>query len=110
MPGRAASSIHKIRIGEGAPTYLMSSALPDGRLGEVFINQAKLGTYARGMTDAFARLLSISLQHGVPLDRLCDAFIETKFEPAGFVEGDSEITTCDSTVDYIFKRLRKDYL
>jgi len=108
LPGRRDIDIFEFRVGNGPVTRLRVGKKPDGTPGEIFISQSKTGTFARGMTDSFARLLSLSLQCGVPLERVCDLFAGTKFEPSGFVEGDD--IEADSLVDYIVTLLKREYL
>lgn len=41
---------------------------PDGRIGEVFINGGKSGSAVEAIARDSAVLLSLALQHGVPID------------------------------------------
>tara|TARA_B110001450_G_C17284912_1_gene344999 strand:- start:189 stop:563 length:375 start_codon:yes stop_codon:yes gene_type:complete len=58
----------------------------------------------------FAIAISLGLQYGVPLDEFVDAFIETKFEPAGEIKGNDRILNASSILDYIFRELAISYL
>jgi ribonucleoside-diphosphate reductase alpha chain len=58
----------------------------------------------------FAIAISIGLQHGVPLEEFCDAFLFTRFEPAGEVRGNDTIRHATSILDYIFRELAVSYL
>jgi ribonucleoside-diphosphate reductase alpha chain len=58
----------------------------------------------------FAIAISLGLQYGVPLEEYVDAFIFTRFEPAGFVQGNDAIKNATSIVDYIFRELAISYL
>ena len=51
----------------------------------------------------------MALQYGVPLKSYVHALTNTTFAPAGMTD-DPEIRTATSMVDYIFKRLAKNYL
>ena len=51
---------------------------------------AKEGSVIAGLMDSFATAISLALQHGVPLNILCDKFKGTRFEPSGFT-GNQEI-------------------
>ena len=53
------------------------------RLGELFIDMHKEGAAFRSLMNNFAIAVSIGLQYGVPLDEFVDAFVFTRFEPAG---------------------------
>ena len=110
LPNRRRSTTQKVRIGGSASCYLHMGEYPDGRLGEIFIEIAKQGSFTNGIMDAFATLVSKSLQYGIPLEELCDSFINTNFEPSGAVEGDDTITEARSILDYIFRHLKEAYL
>ena len=46
----------------------------------------------------------------MPLDEFVDAFIDTKFEPSGKVEGNDRILSATSILDYVFRELAISYL
>jgi ribonucleoside-diphosphate reductase alpha chain len=46
----------------------------------------------------------------VPLEEYADAFVFTRFEPAGAVTGNDRITNATSILDYIFRELAVSYL
>ena len=46
----------------------------------------------------------------VPLDEFVDAFVYTRFEPAGPVTGNDSIRSATSILDYIFRELAVSYL
>jgi ribonucleoside-diphosphate reductase alpha chain len=58
----------------------------------------------------FAIAISVGLQYGVPLDEYVDAFTFTRFEPAGFVQGNDAIKNATSILDYVFRELAISYL
>ena len=58
----------------------------------------------------FAIAISLGLQYGVPLDEFVDAFIDTKFEPSGKVDGNDRILSATSILDYVFRELAISYL
>src|SRR5258707_1072579 len=62
------------------------------------------------MTNCFAIAVSLGLQHGVPLDEFVDAFLFTRFEPNGVVQGNPHIKMTTSIIDYIFRELAITYL
>src|SRR6185437_2320356 len=64
----------------------------------------------RSMTNCFAIAISLGLQHGVPLDEFVDAFLFTRFEPHGIVQGNPHIKMTTSIIDYIFRELAITYL
>jgi len=62
------------------------------------------------MMNNFAIAISLGLQYGVPLDEYVDAFIDTKFEPSGNVNGNDRILSATSILDYVFRELAISYL
>jgi ribonucleoside-diphosphate reductase alpha chain len=81
----------------------------DGRPGEVFLTVSKQGSTLAGIMDSFAKSVSYGLQYGVPLRAFIEAFINTRFEPAGMTD-DSDIRMASSIIDYLFRRLAVEYL
>lgn len=81
----------------------------DGRPGELFVNVAKQGSTLSGIMDSFAISISHGLQHGVPLKAYVKTYINMTFAPSG-VTDDTDITYASSIMDYIFRRIAKDYL
>ena len=53
----------------GQEGYLTVGVYEDGLPGEIFITMAKQGSTISGLMDAFATVVSLALQHGVPLRR-----------------------------------------
>ena len=82
----------------------------DGRLGEIFIDMHKEGAAFRCLMNNFAIAISLGLQYGVPLEEYVEAFTFTRFEPAGFVQGNDAIKNATSILDYIFRELAISYL
>ena len=60
--------------------------------------------------NCFAISISIGLQYGVPLDEYADAFVFTRFEPNGMVQGNPYIKMSTSIIDYLFRELAVTYL
>src|SRR5262249_11592964 len=81
-----------------------------GTLGEIFLDMHKEGAAFRSMTNCFAIAISLGLQHGVPLEEYVDAFLFTRFEPNGMVQGNPHIKMTTSIIDYIFRELAITYL
>jgi ribonucleoside-diphosphate reductase alpha chain len=52
----------------------------------------------------------LGLQHGVPLEEFVEAFLFSRFEPNGMVEGNKSIKMSTSIIDYIFRELAITYL
>ena len=92
----------KARVGRHT-VYLNHSSYEDGRLGEIMLTTSKEGAAWRSMLNQFA-LLSLGLQHGVPLEAFVNSFTFQKFEPSGMVIGGSgRVKMSSSIVDYIFR-------
>ena len=85
----------------GHEGYLTVGFYPNGQPGEIFIRMAKAGSTIAGLMECFGTVVSVSLQHGVPLKVLCDKLSHTRFEPSGWT-GNAEIGYAKSVMDYIF--------
>ena len=109
LPDRRKGYIQKAAVG-GHKVYLHTGEYEDGELGELFIDMHKEGAAFRSLMNNFAIAVSLGLQHGVPLDEFVDAFVYTKFEPAGPVTGNDSIKSATSILDYIFRELGVSYL
>ena len=94
----------------GHKVYIHTGEYEDGELGEIFIDMHKEGAAFRSLMNNFAIAISIGLQYGVPLDEFVDAFVFTRFEPAGRVTGNDSIGSATSILDYIFRELGVSYL
>ena len=90
MPYRRKGYIQKVSIGSHK-IYLHTGEYDDGKVGEIFIDMNKEGELVKALMNNFAIAISLGLQYGVPLDEFVDAFIETKFEPSGEIQGNDRI-------------------
>ncbi len=109
LPGRRKGYTQKAKIG-GHTIFLRTGEYDDGRLGEIFLDMNKEGSALRAFINNFAISISLGLQYGVPLEEYVDAFTFTKFEPAGFVQGNDTIKSASSILDYVFRELAISYL
>jgi ribonucleoside-diphosphate reductase alpha chain len=109
LPDRRKGYIQKATVG-GHKVYLHTGEFDDGELGEIFIDMHKEGAAFRSLMNNFAIAISIGLQYGVPLEEYVDAFVYTRFEPAGPVEGNDSIQHATSILDYLFRELGVSYL
>ncbi len=109
LPDRRKGYIQKATIG-GHKVYLHTGEFDDGELGEIFIDMHKEGAAFRSLMNNFAIAISIGLQYGVPLEEFVDAYVFTRFEPAGPVTGNDRIKNATSILDYIFRELAVSYL
>lgn len=109
LPDRRKGYIQKATIG-GHKVYMHTGEYDDGELGEVFLDMHKEGAAFRSLMNNFAIAVSIGLQYGVPLEEFVDAFVFTRFEPAGKVTGNDSVKSATSILDYIFRELGISYL
>ncbi|MFN9146774.1 MAG: hypothetical protein ACK5Z6_06935 [Hyphomonadaceae bacterium] len=109
LPDRRKGYIQKASVG-GHKVYLHTGEFDDGEIGEIFIDMHKEGAAFRSLMNNFAIATSIGLQYGVPLEEFVDAFVGTRFEPAGDVEGNDSIVRATSILDYLFRELAVSYL
>jgi ribonucleoside-diphosphate reductase alpha chain len=109
MPRERRSITHKFSIG-GHEGYITAGMYEDGSVGEIFLTDiGKEGSTLRGMMNAFATAISISLQYGVPLETLVRKFSYMRFEPEG-VTTNPEIPFAKSMPDYIMRWLASRFL
>jgi len=109
MPGRRRGYTQKARIG-GHKVYVRTGEFEDGTLGEIFIDMHREGAAFRSLMNCFAIAISLGLQYGVPLEEFVEAFVFTRFEPNGSVQGHDNIKMSTSVIDYIFRELAMSYL
>ena len=109
LPDRRKGYIQKAAVG-GHKVYLHTGEYDEGALGEIFIDMHKEGAAFRSLMNNFAIAISIGLQYGVPLDEFVEAYVYTRFEPAGPVTGNDTIRSASSILDYIFRELAVSYL
>src|SRR3989440_3050068 len=109
MPRERQSITHKFSIG-GHEGYITAGMYEDGSVGEIFLTDiGKEGSTLRGMMNAFATAISISLQYGVPLETLVRKFSYMRFVPEGLT-GNPEIPFPKSMPDYIMRWLASRFL
>jgi ribonucleoside-diphosphate reductase alpha chain len=109
MPDRRGGYTQKATIG-GHKVYVHTGEYSDGHLGEIFIDMHKEGAAFRSLMNCFAIAISLGLQYGVPLEEYVDAFVFTRFEPNGMVNGHPHVKMSTSIIDYIFRELAISYL
>jgi ribonucleoside-diphosphate reductase alpha chain len=109
LPDRRKGYIQKAIVG-GHKVYLHTGEFDDGEIGEVFIDMHKEGAAFRSLMNNFAIAISLGLQYGVPLEEFVDAYVFTRFDPSGPVQGNDQIKNATSILDYIFRELAISYL
>lgn len=109
MPDRRLGYNQKIKL-DGRTIHLRTSEYEDGTLGEIWLDMAKTGSFARAMLNAFAIAISKSLQHGVPLEMWVKTYKDFNFPPNGPLTGDVRFQEAKSILDYVFRELESTYL
>jgi ribonucleoside-diphosphate reductase alpha chain len=109
LPGRRNGYTQKAKIG-GHSLFVRTGEYPDGSLGEIFLDMHREGAAFRSLLNSFAIAVSLGLQYGVPLEEYVDAFVFTRFEPNGVVQGHENIKITTSVLDFIFRDLALSYL
>lgn len=108
LPDERRAITHHFSIA-GQEGYLTVGVYDDGSPGEIFVRMAKEGSTISGLMDSFATVVSLALQHGVPLDLLCAKFSHTRFEPSGW-SGDPKIGYATSLMDYLSRWMELKFL
>jgi ribonucleoside-diphosphate reductase alpha chain len=108
LPDERRALTHHFSIA-GQEGYLTVGVYEDGLPGEIFITMAKQGSTISGLMDAFATVVSLALQHGVPLRVLCEKLSHMRFEPSGW-SGNPKIGYANSLMDYIARWLDLKFL
>ena len=108
LPDERAGITHHFSIA-GHEGYLTVGLYPNGQPGEIFIRMAKEGSTIAGLMECFGTVVSVSLQHGVPLRVLCGKLSHTRFEPSGWT-GNQELGYAKSIMDYLFRWMELRFL
>lgn len=106
---RSSFSSDKIEI-DGFSVYLHAGCYPGGQLGELFITAADEGSSLSGLLRTVGVLVSLMLQHAIPLDVVIKALEGGSFLPSGFVRGLEDVRTASSVTDAIAQYLRVRFL
>jgi hypothetical protein len=114
LPDRRPAWIQKCKLlgPNGWQTfYLTCGEYPDGKIGEIFLDAHKEGTFSRGVLSALARVVSIALQHGVPPEEIVKTLRWMNFPPSGEVISElSPVKNCLSVVDWIAQEIELAYV
>jgi ribonucleoside-diphosphate reductase alpha chain len=108
LPRSRASRTFEFHIAD-LKGFVTVGEFEDGTPGELFVRVAKQGSTLSGLMDSFAISVSHGLQYGVPLKSYVKTLSNMSFAPSGITD-DPEIRTASSLIDYIFRRLARDYL
>ena len=82
--------------------YFTINRLPDGRVGEVFIKADRQGSLLSGVLDVLGIMISLALQHGVPVEAIIGKMRGTRFPP-------DQLPRYTSVLDLLAKILEADF-
>jgi ribonucleoside-diphosphate reductase alpha chain len=108
LPDDRPAITHKFNVA-GHEGYITVGLYEDGSPGEIFVTMAKEGSTLSGVMGAFATLVSISLQFGIPLEFLIAKFKDSRYEPSGYT-GNVDVPYAKSLTDYVFRWLEATFL
>ena len=105
LPNRREAVTQKVRISMQRTLYV--SVHQDPEPAEIFCRVKGVGctTEVIGLYDILARLASLALQYGAPLEKVAEMLHQTKFEPCGPVSGHHKIKFCSSLPDLMGRHL-----
>lgn len=110
LPDTRESVTHKATIYSDhgdADVFITAGRYANGRVGELFVNIGLQGSTLRGTLDAWARMVSVALQWGVPVEDIIEKFKAVAFEPAGPTSNPA-IPKCNSVIDYTVRWLEQE--
>lgn len=109
LPARRRHVTQKVRIAGQRTLYL--SVHDDPRPAEIFLRLKGPDCTSEliGLYDVIARLMSLALQYGAPLEKVGDLLAGAKFEPCGPVSGHNRLKHCSSVPDLIGRHLLVEY-
>jgi hypothetical protein len=108
MPPERPSITAKLSVGS-VKIYATVGLREDGTPGELFIRANSQGSLERGLMHALALMVSVALQHDVPLEKVVEKLEHLTFEPRGLT-GNADMPAASSIVDLLAKWLRKKFL
>jgi len=109
LPARHAGTTQRAAIGAHR-LFLRTGEYADGRIAEISLSAPRETATVRGLMDGVSAAVSIGLQHGVPLAAYVEAFLLTRFGPAGTVEGDPHVAVATSPLDWMARNLAATHL
>lgn len=88
--------------------YFTINRMPDGRPGEVFIKADQQGSFLSGVLDVLGIMISLALQHGVPIKVIVEKMKGTRFPPASFT-GSQLVSNCTSPLDLLARLFEAEF-
>ena len=105
LPARRNHITQKVRIAGQRTLHI--SVHDDARPAEIFlrVKSSDCSSELIGLHDVIARLMSLALQYGAPLEKVGDLLAGAKFSPCGPVSGHEHLKHCTSLPDLIGRHL-----
>jgi hypothetical protein len=109
LPARRHHITQKVKIAGQRTLYL--SVHDDERPAEIFlrVKGSDCSSELIGLYDVIARLMSLALQYGAPLEKVGDLLAGAKFAPCGPVSGHAYLKQCSNLPDLIGRHLLVAY-
>jgi hypothetical protein len=109
LPNRRNHITQKVKVAGQRTLYL--SVHDDERPAEIFlrVKGPDCSSELIGLYDVIARLMSLALQYGAPLEKVGDLLAGAKFAPCGSVVGHDRLKSCTSLPDLIGRHLLVEY-
>ncbi len=109
LPPRRHHITQKVKIAGQRTLYL--SVHDDEQPAEIFLRLkgSDCSSESIGLYDVVARLVSLALQYGAPLEKVGALLAGAKFEPCGPVSGHDHLKYCSSLPDLIGRHLLVEY-
>jgi ribonucleoside-diphosphate reductase alpha chain len=108
LPDERAGITHHFSI-VGHEGYLTVGLYPNGSRVKSSSGWQRRAQPSAGLIECFGTVVSVSLQHGVPLKVLCDKLSHIRFEPSGWT-GNEELGYAKSIMDYLFRWMALRFL
>ena len=105
LPARRKSITQKVKVGNCRTMYLRTHAARVPLELFVRVKGADCTAETSSLYDILARLTSLALQHGAPVETIGTLLRGVKVEPAGSVTGHPTIHFCSSLPDAIGQHL-----
>jgi hypothetical protein len=111
LPARRKHVLQRLKIG-GQTVHFSVGLYQDGRPGELFIDMHKTGTAVKAWCESTAKLVSLMLQHGVPLSEVVESMVGHCTEAFGRVpvQGHPLVSDTSGVLDAILRVMAQDYL
>lgn len=104
LPNRRESITQKVKVGNRRTLYLSTDGIPPSEL-FLRVRGTDVSAETTALYDVVARLISIALQYGAPVETVGKLLQDVKVEPSGIVTGHDRIHFCSSLPDAIGQHL-----